>query len=138
VLLYSREALTSMIAGLGLDIVSIERVGAMLERHGGRAKARLYTETERAYCESMPKPVLHYAARFAAKEAFVKALGTGFSSGLRWRDIGIVHDERGKPELVVEGTAAEAMRGRGADRAHVSLTHDPLHAAAVVVLEGAT
>ncbi|MBN1868233.1 holo-ACP synthase [Candidatus Sumerlaeota bacterium] len=124
-----------MIVGLGIDIVSIERIAAMLERHGGRAAARLYTETERAYCESMAKPALHYAARFAAKEAFVKALGTGFSSGIRWRDIGIVHDAKGKPEIVVEGQAGQAMGALGADRSYVSLSHDPLHAAAVVVLE---
>ena len=96
---------------------------------------RLYTPTERAYCDGMARPALHYAARFAAKEAFVKALGTGFSSGIRWREIGIVNDERGKPELVVEAAAGEVMKSLGADRAYVSLSHDPTRAAAVVVLE---
>ena len=70
-----------MIVGLGIDIVMIERIEKMLERHGERVLKRLYTETERAYCDKMAKPQLHYAARFAAKEAFVKALGTGFSAG---------------------------------------------------------
>lgn len=124
-----------MILGLGIDIVAIERIAGLLERHSGRAKERLYTAAERAYCEKMARPALHFAARFAAKEAFVKALGTGFSAGIRWRDIGIVHDPRGKPELALEGTARGAMESLGGARGLVSLTHDSLHAAAVVVLE---
>ena len=124
-----------MILGLGIDIVAIERIAGLLERHSGRAKERLYTAAERAYCEKMARPALHFAARFAAKEAFVKALGTGFSAGIRWRDIGIVHDPKGKPELALEGTARDAMESLGGTRGLVSLTHDSLHAAAVVVLE---
>jgi holo-[acyl-carrier protein] synthase len=124
-----------MILGLGIDIVAIERIAGLLERHSGRAKERLYTAAERAYCEKMARPALHFAARFAAKEAFVKALGTGFSAGIRWRDIGIVHDPKGKPELALEGTARDAMESLGGARGLVSLTHDSLHAAAVVVLE---
>jgi len=131
----AKEKEKQVVVGLGIDIVAIERIEALLARHGGRARERLYTEIERGYCDGMAKPALHYAARFAAKEAFVKALGIGFSGGLRWRDIGIVNDERGKPELVVEGAAREAMERLGAARAHVSLSHDSLHAAAVVVLE---
>ena len=124
-----------MIVGLGSDIVAVERISGLLERHGGRAKARLYTETERAYCERMAHPALHFAARFAAKESFVKALGTGFSGGVKWREIGIVNDAKGKPELVIEGDALAAMENLGATAAFVSLSHDPTHAAAVVVLE---
>lgn len=124
-----------MIVGLGLDIVMIERIENMLERHGERVLKRLYTQIERDYCDKMAKPALHYAARFAAKEAFVKALGTGFSAGIRWRDIGIRHDPRGKPEVYAEATALQAMQGLGAARSLVSLSHDDLHAAAVVVLE---
>ena len=124
-----------MILGLGIDVVAIERIAGLLERHSGRAKERLYTAAERAYCEKMARPALHFAARFAAKEAFVKALGTGFSAGIRWRDIGIVHDPKGKPELALEGTARDAMESLGGARGLVSLTHDSLHAAAVVVLE---
>jgi holo-[acyl-carrier protein] synthase len=124
-----------MILGLGIDIVSVSRIQEMLEKHGGRAMTRLYTEIEREYCDRLPHPALHYAARFAAKEAFVKALGTGFSAGVRWRDIGVVNDAKGKPELRLEGTAFEHMRSLGATRTLVSLTHDPSHAAAVVILE---
>ena len=124
-----------MIVGLGVDIILIERVKQMLERRGERALERLYTPLERAYCEKMAHPSLHYAARFAAKEAFVKALGTGFRSGVRWRDVGIVNDPKGKPEFAIEGAAAEQMAGIGATAAFVSLSHDPLQAVAVVVLE---
>ena len=124
-----------MIIGLGIDIVSVQRIADILERHGGRAKERLFTEIERTYCEDMPQPHLHFAARFAAKEAFVKALGTGFSAGIRWRDIGIVNNEKGKPDLVLEGTALEFAQKMGATRYLVSLSHDPTHAAVVVVLE---
>ena len=124
-----------MILGLGVDIVSTDRIAQMLERRGGRALARLYTDIEREYCDRMPKPALHYAARFAAKEAFVKALGVGFSEGIRWRDIGVVNDDKGKPEIHAEGSAKEHMDAVGADRAHLSLSHDPTNALAVVVLE---
>jgi holo-[acyl-carrier protein] synthase len=124
-----------MIVGVGIDIVLIERISAMLERYSGRAKEKLYTATEREYCDGMPEPVLHYAARFAAKEAFVKALGTGFAEGIRWKDIGIRHDGRGKPELEVEGRALEWMQSLEATHSHVSLTHDAMHAGAVVILE---
>jgi holo-[acyl-carrier protein] synthase len=126
-----------MILGLGIDIVAIARITAMIERHGDRALKRLYTETERAYSDAMPNPALHYAARFAAKESFVKALGTGFSRGIAWREIGIVNDPGGRPRLVVEGMARTFMESLGATAAHVSLSHDPLHAAAVVILEKA-
>ncbi|MFP4382225.1 MAG: holo-ACP synthase [Candidatus Sumerlaeia bacterium] len=124
-----------MILGLGIDIVAVDRIANMLEKRGDRALKRLYTEIEREYCGKMPHPSLHFAARFAAKEAYVKALGTGFSAGIRWKDIGIVNDAKGKPEIFPEGTALEAMRNLGATSAFVSLSHDPTHAAAVVVLE---
>jgi len=124
-----------MIVGLGIDIVLVDRIQNMLEKHQERVLERLYTAIEQAYCGKMARPALHYAARFAAKEAFVKALGTGFSAGIRWRDIGIVNDRMGKPEIVVEGTALDAMKDLGVTRALVSLSHDPMHAAAVVVLE---
>lgn len=125
-----------MIVGLGVDIVSNERVARMLRRHGKRATRRLFTEAEREYCEKMANPAPHYAARFAAKEAFVKALGSGFTSGVVWSDVGVVRDGRGKPELAVKGAALEAMEALGAGKVFVSLSHDSTHAVAVVVLEG--
>ncbi len=124
-----------MILGLGIDIVSVERIEKMLERHGERVLKRLYTKTEQAYCQAMPHPAFHFAARFAAKEAFVKALGIGFTGGMRWNEIGIVNDKRGKPELILQGEADKAREKLGAARALVSLTHDPTHAGAVVILE---
>ena len=126
-----------MIVGIGIDIVAISRITAMIERHGDRALKRLYTDIERAYCGPMPNPALHYAARFAAKESFVKAIGTGFSQGVAWRDIGIVNEPSGRPRLVLEGMARTFLERVGATVAHVSLSHDPTHAAAVVILEKA-
>jgi holo-[acyl-carrier protein] synthase len=79
---------------------------------------------------------MHYSARFAAKEAFLKAVGLGLRGGMRWRDVGVVHAPSGKPGLVVQGRAAERMLELGADQAHVSLTHTDEHACAVVILEG--
>jgi holo-[acyl-carrier protein] synthase len=124
-----------MIVGLGIDIVSIERIEALLGEHGDRSKERLFSDEERAYCEALPHAALHFAARFAAKEAFVKALGTGFDQGLQWRDIAVVNAPGGKPSLTITGKALEIMQTQGVTRTHVSLTHDPIHAAAVVILE---
>ena len=126
-----------MIVGLGIDIVSIGRITAMIERHGDRALRRLYTDVERSYCDAMPNPALHYAARFAAKESFVKAIGTGFSGGVSWREIGVVNEPSGRPRLAIEGKARAFLERAGATAAHVSLSHDPTHAAAVVILEKA-
>ena len=125
-----------MIIGLGMDIVSVERIEAMLSEHGERSKERIFSEEERAYCEALPHAALHYAARFAAKEAFVKALGTGFDQGIQWRDVAVSNAPGGKPCLIITGKALEVMQALGATQVHVSLTHDPIHAAAVVVLEG--
>ncbi|HBF33124.1 TPA: hypothetical protein DDW35_01045 [Candidatus Sumerlaeota bacterium] len=126
-----------MIIGLGMDIVSIERIEALLGEHGDRSKERLFSDEERAYCEVLPHAALHFAARFAAKEAFVKALGTGFDQGIQWRDIAVVNAPGGKPSLTITGKALEIMQTQGVTRTHVSLTHDPIHAAAVVILEAA-
>ena len=124
-----------MIRGTGIDIVEIERIEAALARHEGRMKERLFTESEQAYCEARHTPLLHYAARFAAKEAFSKAVGTGMSGGLRWRDIEIVNLPSGEPVLRAHGVAAELIQRRGAVRAHVTLSHSRTVAVACVVIE---
>jgi holo-[acyl-carrier protein] synthase len=126
-----------MIIGLGMDIVSIERIQGLLDQHGERFRERLFTDAERGYCESMPHAALHYAARFAAKEAFVKALGTGFDEGVAWLDVAVGRGPGGKPSLEISGKALEIMQSLGAVRSHVSLTHEPTYAAAVVILEAA-
>lgn len=137
-----------MIVGLGLDLVEIVRIeraaGRPVKGHAkGHAKGRrgrfvekYFTEAETAYAASMHRPMEHLAARFAAKEATAKAFGTGFSGGVRLREIEVVTEDSGRPKLVLHGAAAERAKAMGVTRTHVSLTHTDTHAAAVVVLEG--
>jgi len=125
-----------MIVGIGIDLVEIARMERAIARHPERLIQHVFTETEQRECENRYRPAMHYAARFAAKEAFLKAVGLGLRGGMKWRDIGVVHASNGKPSLVVEGRAAERMRELRAVRALVSLTHTDNHASAVVLLEG--
>jgi holo-[acyl-carrier protein] synthase len=123
-----------MIFGVGTDIIEVARVEQKLARTEGLRK-KLFTGTETAYCESKHRPALHYAARFAAKEAFLKAMGTGWSGGHKFDEIEIVNDPLGKPELFVHGKVREFCGARGIARMSVSLSHVNEMAAAVVVLE---
>lgn len=124
-----------MITGLGVDIVEIDRMRAALERRP-RMKERLFSTDERAYCEARNKPEIHYAMRFAAKEAVLKALGTGFS-GMRFRDVEVVRDERGRPAPRLSGKAAETAAAAGVVEMHLSLsfTHTNAVASAVAITE---
>jgi holo-[acyl-carrier protein] synthase len=126
-----------VILGVGVDIVETARIERVLGDKGERFRKKLFTDEEIRYCDAMPKPFLHYAARFAAKEAFSKALGTGLAAGVRWRDIGVAHLPGGQPVLRIEGKAAEILRARGGAAAHLSLSHADSHSVAVVVLERA-
>lgn len=126
----------TMILGLGIDVIETSRISEAMQRHGDRFKKRIFTDLERAYCEAMPSPMLHYAARFAAKEAFSKAVGLGMTQGVRWADIGIENEPSGAPRLRLQGRAADHAARLGAWAAHVSLSHSHGVAAAVVVLEG--
>ena len=123
-----------MIVGLGLDVIPISRIATMLERYGARLEERLFTDDERAYCRGRGIPAQHFAVRFAAKEALLKAMGA--PPGLRWREIEVLNGPGGAPELRLTGAAAGAASARGVVRRHVSLTHAGDVAAAVVVLEG--
>lgn len=121
------------INGLGVDIVEIDRMREALRRRP-RMKERLFSEEERAYCEGRNKPEIHYAMRFAAKEAVLKALGTGFS-GMRFRDVEVVRDERGRPVPRLSGRAAEVAEAAGVVEMHLSLsfTHATAVASAVAI-----
>lgn len=123
-----------MIVGLGLDVVPIARIAGMLDRYGAKVEERLFTLRERAYCRGRGMPEQHFAARFAAKEALLKALGA--PSGLRWREIEVVSGPGGAPELLLTGAASQVATARGVVAKHVSLTHAGGVAAALVVLEG--
>jgi len=123
-----------MILGIGIDLCDVERIGRLLEKDRKRFVRRVFLAAEAAYCEARRRPAIHYAARFAAKEAFMKAVGTGWRLG--WWQVEVVRGPSGRPELALSGRAAEVMQRRGMRRAHLSLTHSPQAAAAVVVLEG--
>ena len=103
-----------------------------------RFRERVFTPRERDYCDARgAASAQHYAARFAAKEAALKALGTGWSGGVGWRDVEVINDSSGRPELILSGTARELFRLSGATRTHLSLSHTAEHAVAQVILERA-
>ena len=124
-----------MVVGIGIDVIQTERIAHSLERFPDRFVARIYTEQEAAYCKGCLRPELHFAARFAAKEAAFKALGTGWSGGVRWKDVEVKRLASGQPELHLYGAALERATSIGAKRFVVSLTHDQTISAAVVVME---
>jgi holo-[acyl-carrier protein] synthase len=124
-----------MITGLGVDIVEIERMREAIERRP-RIKERLFSEQERRYCDKRSKPEVHYALRFAAKEAVLKALGTGFS-GMRFTDVEVVREANGRPVPKLSGRAAEYAEQLGVVEMHLSLsfTHTTAVASAVAITE---
>jgi holo-[acyl-carrier protein] synthase len=123
-----------LIFGAGTDIIEVQRVEEKLVRTES-LKAKLFTPTEIAYCESKHRPALHFAARFAAKEAFLKAMGTGWSGGHKFSEIEVVNNAAGKPELFVHGKVREFCEAHAIGAMEVSLTHIKDVASAVVVLE---
>ena len=124
-----------MILGLGIDLVEVARMEQAIAR-GERLVQRLFTPAEVAYCRRHKEPARHFAARFAAKEAGMKAIGTGWSNGVAWKDFEVRLDPRGRPHLFVTGRAAEFARAMGASHSVISLAHDFGLASAVVALEG--
>lgn len=123
-----------MIVGIGLDLVKIDRVRAMAERWRERFLRRLYTEAERRACMKKAVPYASLAGRFAAKEAVLKALGTGWSDGISWRDIQVLNDRAGRPYATVSGRVKTLMRRARVTGIHVSLSHDAEYAVAQAVL----
>ena len=126
----------TMITGLGVDIVEIDRMRLALQRHP-RIRERIFSADERAYCDKRNKPEVHYAMRFAAKEAVLKALGTGFSEGIRFTDVEVLRDERGRPKPHLRGRAQEVAAAAGVIEMHLSLsfTHANAVASAVAITE---
>jgi len=124
-----------MIVGMGTDIVEVGRLAQGYRRHGARLLARLFTPAEIAYCERQAHPFESYAARFAAKEAFLKALGNCTRDGIRWPDMEVVRDGRDPPTLKLAGHAETAARGRNVSSIFLSLSHTENYGLAVVILE---
>ncbi|PYS21967.1 MAG: holo-[acyl-carrier-protein] synthase [Acidobacteria bacterium] len=124
-----------MIISIGIDIIEVRRVRETVARTP-RFAERVFTEAERAYCESRGAVAAqHYAARFAAKEAALKALQTGWSGGISWQDIEVTAKESGAPMILFHGRARELYEATGATAAHISIAHTTEHAIAEVVLE---
>jgi holo-[acyl-carrier protein] synthase len=128
-----------VIVGLGSDLADIRRVRASLERFGDRFVTRIYTDLERARSERKVDPAASYAKRFAAKEACAKALGTGMSHGVFWRDMGVINLPSGKPTMALTGGAATRLASlipQGMTAAiHLSLTDEDPYAQAFVIIE---
>jgi len=124
-----------MIISIGIDIIEVSRVQVTIARTP-RFVERVFTDAERAYCESRGAAAAqHYAARFAAKEAALKALQTGWSGGISWQDIEVSAKESGAPVILFNGRARELFAASGATAAHLSIAHTSEHAIAEVILE---
>ncbi|MBZ0173346.1 MAG: holo-ACP synthase [Phycisphaerales bacterium] len=124
------------IIGHGIDAVEVARIAGLLEHRGERFGERCFTPDERAYADSSKRRVEHYAVRFAAKEAVMKALGTGWAQGVGWTDAEVTRDPSGRPGLLLHGVAARIAAELGVERWSLSLTHTETIAFASVIAEG--
>ncbi len=122
-----------MTAGVGVDIIEVERIERAVERLGRRFVERVFTEGEIAYCSSRPRPAQHFAARFAAKEAALKALGIGWSGGVGWKDIEVVSDSARNPAVRLHGKAKKVAGDKAIAAIHISMSHTSSMAIAVAV-----
>jgi len=125
-----------LVVGIGIDVVEIARIRRLMERWQDRFLRRVFTDQELAYALGRHDPAEHLAARFAAKEATLKALGTGLSMGVRWREMEVRRARGQPPTLALSGRTAALGEARGIRRFHVSLTHDGGLAVAQVLAEG--
>jgi holo-[acyl-carrier protein] synthase len=123
------------IVAIGLDLARIDRFEKVHARHGQRLLERLFTAGERAYCERRASRMASYVGRFAVKEAVMKALGTGWSSGVSWREIEVVRRSGAAPELALHGETKRIAEAKGIARFHITITHDGGIAAAVAIAE---
>jgi holo-[acyl-carrier protein] synthase len=124
-----------MIVAIGIDIIEVARIREVLARTP-RFRERVFTAAERTYCDSRGAVAAqHYAARFAAKEAALKALQTGWRGGISWQDVEVASRESGAPYLILHGPVLELFKNSGATAAHLSISHTTEHAIAQVILE---
>ncbi len=123
------------IGGIGVDIIEVERIRKMAEEHKERFLQRVFSDDELSYCMRFSDPFPHLAARWAAKEAVAKALGTGFSQGVTWKSISVIHTTNGEPLAVLTGSAKFIAASLGVRKIWLSLSHTKNYAAAVAVME---
>jgi holo-[acyl-carrier protein] synthase len=122
------------ILGHGIDIVETQRIKRLIDDHGTHFLDRVFTPAEQRYCDANKKRTLeHYAGRFAAKEAVLKVLGTGWRGGIAWTDVEIVKDPSGQPQIILTGECARIAKERGISRWHVSISHIETHATASAI-----
>ena len=124
-----------LIIGIGVDLAEVERIQKAIERHGEVFLRRIYTAGERAYCERFKNKYERYAGRFAAKEAAMKALGTGWRRGVRWVDFEVVRELGGRPTIRLDGEARKIAGELGVTRIALSITHTEAQALAQVIFE---
>ena len=122
------------IAGVGIDTADVARIRKLLENYGEAFLEKTFTKDEVAYCSSKADPAVHYAGRFAAKEAMAKALGTGFSGEVSMKGVSVSNNENGTPEAVLDEGAARRMKELGGAKILVSITHLKDHAQAVAII----
>jgi len=124
-----------MICGIGIDLVENERLEKIVAKWGTKFLKRIYTEQEIKYCSKHVYSSINYGARFAAKESFLKALGIGLGMGVTLKEIEVIHDEKGKPDLRLYGSAKKQIEKRNIEKIHLSLTHTKRYATAIIILE---
>jgi len=125
-----------MIVGMGIDVAEVKRIGKVIEAQKDRFLRRVYTSDEIAYCEQFKNRYERYAGRFAVKEAAMKALGTGWSRGVRWVDVAVVRQRGGRPILALKGEAKKIADAMGVKNIAISITHTAEQAFAQVIFEG--
>ena len=126
----------SEIIGIGTDITECLRIARMIERHGEQFIDRVYTPVETAYCQSRKQSTQHFTGRWAAKEAILKAIGTGWRRGISWQDMEIRNDPNGRPVVTVRGGVQEVVERLGISEIRVSISHCHTHATAVAIAVG--
>ena len=124
-----------MIVGTGVDIVEVARIKKSLEKHFPRFEQKIFTPNEISYCRSRPEPGIHFAARFAAKEAVMKCLGTGMDQGIAFKDIEVTREKTGKPAITLYGKGTEISSRLKIKKIHISISHDKNHAIAQAIAE---
>lgn len=124
------------VLGIGTDIVEVVRIGQMIERHGEVFLQRVYTEDEIRYCQRRKEYTQHYAGRWAAKEAVMKTLGTGWSKGISWRDIEVRTSKSGRPSIQLKGAAREIADQLGIGEVMISISHCRAYATATAIAVG--
>ena len=127
---------TMTVLAHGIDMVDCARLQKSIDRHGERFLRRVFTPTEQAYCRGRKRQLEHFAGRFAAKEAVLKVLGTGWREGISWTDIEVRNDPAGRPEVFLSGRCEQIAAEQGMEQIHISISHITTHAIASAVASG--